>query len=636
MNETPTKQKLHVQSKHITTVKKPPSLSSLRDIIQEAAKKLLFGNSKNYFSWKVLITDQPSHTLVLSLFSKNELRSSGVTLTFSIHGKREPMPEVAAVYLLRPTLQCIQHCAKDIIEHRYAEYRICFVEICPIAVLECLAKEITQVGDISNVTIFDFPLRTIALEKNLYSLQIPHSLSEVMTIGTGTTDTSTSATCDGLYDILQLLKIRPKIAFVDSPITRSIASNIEKRISSFSQDEESSRKHVMLLVDRNHDVISPLVSPFTYGELVADILHLKSNFVTVSEKDLNKIIGIEELKRADFFIRSENEYSIPLIGDKFWEKYQSCHFGQLCVDLEREFDAFQRDRGTLNNEGRMSAVLAAAPELAERKSVLDKHTILSKLVLEKINERSLDKYHELSVDIFSAYQRRELCDFTDQVVHFIASPASKGNWSDRARLFCIFAVYAHWLEDQVKGNIRLVHSICIKLNDRFPEHVNNTNRIAKCAASVHRFYSSYSSEKAHRSPLEWIDMKLASVANKISSSLNATERRITLPLTKLIASIFLKEHGDKAAGAKLVSLSATNREEKNQLKLRDKISWIDDKQCSNSPELILVCVIGGFTYGEYFDLIRWQRESEYHNLRCIFGGSEPLSGENFIKMMTDV
>ena len=96
------------------------------------------GSSHN--QWKILIYDTECRSIISPLLSVSQLRRRGVTLHLLLKSDREPIPDVPAVYFVRPTKENLAIIAQDCSKGLYGRVHLNFVTKLERSLMEDFAK----------------------------------------------------------------------------------------------------------------------------------------------------------------------------------------------------------------------------------------------------------------------------------------------------------------------------------------------------------------------------------------------------------------------------------------------------------------------------------------------------------------
>ncbi|KAH9608648.1 hypothetical protein KSS87_012829, partial [Heliosperma pusillum] len=374
--------------------------------------------------YKILIYDKSSQDILSPLIHVKDLRKHGVTLFFLIDKARKPIPDVPAVYFVRPTSDNVKRIVSDASVPLYDVFHLNFASSVPRALLEDLASGLIRSEGVSRVSkVHDQYLDFVTLEDNLFSLAYKNCYLEMNDPSNGDKEIEEiiGKIVDGLFCVLATLGVVPVIRCPRGGAAEMVAVGLDQKIRDhllsknnlFSEGGNhtmSFQKPVLCLFDRNFELAVGLQHDFRYRPLVHDLLGLRLNRVSVQgEKGGTKSFELDG-------------------GDPFWMANGGLEFPEVAVEIENQLSKYKKDVDDVNrrtgganevefdgaeligNTKRLMNAVNSLPELTERKQMIDKHTNIATVLLGEIKERSIDSYSKKEYDMMirGSIDRNEL------------------------------------------------------------------------------------------------------------------------------------------------------------------------------------------------------------------------------------
>ncbi|KAF8852158.1 Sec1-like protein [Acephala macrosclerotiorum] len=416
-------------------------------------------NSNGDPIWKVLVFDDLGRDVISSVLRVNDLRAWGVTMHMHIASARHPIPDVPVLYLVEPNASNLKSITSDLSRGLYSPAYINFLSSIPRPLLEDFAKQTAEAGTSENIAQFyDQYLNFIVGEPDLFSLGMGKENTYWALNSARTKDEELDHVVDrivsGLFSVMATMGVMPIIRCPKGAAAEMISAKLDRKLRdhilnskdnlfSTSSNRPStatgtpSSRPVLIILDRNVDLIPMLSHSWTYQSLVHDVLNMKLNRITVETP-------IDESNPAKG--STKKAYDLTS-SDFFWAKNASMPFPQVAEDIDAELSRYKDDANeitkktgassiedlqndTSSSAQHLKAAITLLPELRERKAVLDMHMNILAGLLTGIKNRQLDNFFQVEEAIMKQTKQQILEVLNDQ---------DKGkNPVDKLRLFIIW------------------------------------------------------------------------------------------------------------------------------------------------------------------------------------------------------
>ncbi|CUV06373.1 unnamed protein product [Cryptosporidium hominis] len=609
--------------------------------------------------WKVLIYDKMGQTILSPLMKVGSLRHHGVTLHIQLNTQKSNIPEVPALYFIKPTEENIDKLCDDLRNLYYESYYVNFISPCTDKLLEYFAKKALETGNANRITkVIDRYLDFVSLSPTKFSLGMDKVYSEFF--NSKTTDSKIQSIIDGIVTglicVLSSLGTIPIIRCSNKQFSPSqmIARELDKRVREILRQSNnnilninSNNRPVLILLDRDIDLSTMINHSWIYQGLIHDVYNLKLNRITIDDPNSGKKV---------FDLDS---------NDEFWIKHSGEHFTQVANSVSEMLGEYNKKLSELNcnndDSSQMATNLAVAihalPEMTEKKRSIDTHTNIATKLVDEIKKRELDKFFEIE-ESFDNIPTVSGC--ISEVEALFNSESSK-NFLENDKLRVVLSLLLHERHGQNLNQQQIEQLIKLFNNEqstsiKIIRYIYNSQIQTKNSSGVGGFSSNLNNQdlssglgnsttynkqdiliennlsKAGITSLaknvggKVFDMAGKNILQGVRALLPINK---TLKVTSIIDNIMEK----KSFSSSQLSTSSSN--------LDDEFLYFDPKQpCMHDqdsskvsriktlPKQGIVFIIGGGNFTEAHDILNYAKKSQKN---IIYGCTEFINPSEFIK-----
>lgn len=227
-----------------------------------------------------------------------------------------------------------------------------------------------------------------------------------------------------------------------------VARKLNKLIADHPSTSNIKSHHsrpLLVILDRNMDLITPITHTSTYQALIDDLLKHKSN-------------------RVEFTIQQDNgkklhkKFDLDADEDKFYSQHKFKPFpeaiesnGAELQDVTSRENAIRSKTGGKHNDNLadqsespsaavdLATAVDSLPQLLEQKKQLEMHTSILQAVMNEVAARDVPQFFELESALASGQYKNDAMKAKQQVLELVTDP-TKGNVEDKIRLVIVFCL----------------------------------------------------------------------------------------------------------------------------------------------------------------------------------------------------
>lgn len=236
-------------------------------------------------------------------------------------------------------------------------------------------------------------------------------------------------------------------------VARKLNKLIAEHPSTTSSHKVQHNRPLLVILDRNMDLITPIQHSSTYQALIDDLLLHRANRVEFTTK-------AEGGKRPQL-----KKFDLDADQDPFYSRHKFKPFPEAIESNGLELqDVTTRETairskttsgsgadatgsslvgdsftGTTTSASDLASAVDSLPKLLERKKQLEMHTSILQAVMNEVAARDVPQFFELESALASGQYKSDSGKAKSQVMALVTDP-SKGNVEDKIRLVIVFCL----------------------------------------------------------------------------------------------------------------------------------------------------------------------------------------------------
>lgn len=489
------------------------------------------------------------------------------------------MPHLQAICFLRPTESTLADLKKELREPKYGKYYVFFTN----SVSEEYLREVAYADELEVIQeVHEYYADFYAINPDTWHLGMRGA--SVLDSSQSGWSTSLNRITDGLAACLLSLKIRPvvrvqKASSLAMQVGQAIKSRIENS-STFHVGNTKQNAPLLIIMDRNEDPVTPLLTAWTYQAMMHQILEMHNN-----RMDLSNVPNIrEELKQV----------VVSSTQDDFYRQHMYDDFGEVGIAIKDFVDQFSLEshqNSKMESIDDIKRFVERYPEFRKTSGSVTKHVALMSELQRRVGQRKLLEISPVEQELACTNDHSEAIAHVTQLLTKTMGVQA----NDALRLVILYALrYASTPSNHMEQFVNIL------LRDY---------QIPEARLFVIRLIREYSSSERRSRDLDLFDNASisSSLFGKMKRGLVGVQNVFTQhqPLIKKILTFIKEQRLDTAS-----------------------YPYVLGQPSRIAPTEILVFIVGGITYEE---------AAAVHSLRAdgsqsiVLGGTGLLRPEDFIQ-----
>jgi len=341
--------------------------------------------------WRVLVVDKFSIKILNSTIKMHQLSAEGITLVETLERRREPMPNMEAIYFITPTEESITLLMNDFKKGSlYKAAHVYTTEEIPETLFSRLSKSEAAK---KMKSLLEVNLSFTAYESKVFTMDIESASSVTYS------DEKTGVLekmAEQLATLCSTLGEFPSIRYrAECGVNKRLAEILEQRLTAYKEAEPSMGEGVekarsqLIILDRGFDITSPLLHELTFQAMAYDLLNIKNDLYKYSTDNESKEVILDE-------------------NDDLWEEMRHQHIAVIYQNLQKKLKRLTDDKpvASLTDDKKkdersqrdLGLLIKKTPQYLAEKAKVSKHLALAEECM-KNYQGYIDKICKVEQDL---------------------------------------------------------------------------------------------------------------------------------------------------------------------------------------------------------------------------------------------
>jgi len=364
-------------------VKATPTTSNLRANVREKILQNIINIDDNDWGKKILIVDEVTMLVIDSAIEMNEITLAGIADVVNIDTPRMALPALEAIYFVSATNENVNRIIDDFADleaHPYKRVHIYFTAMPTQDMLKRLGQS-KVAGRISTCKVAD--INFLVYDSHTFHFGTPKSFWNLFSRNSqrNQVQDEINSIAEKICSVCTTFEDFPVLRFAsNSPFAGNISEVCHaKLMERFTKGllKKNQQRGQLIILDRTHDLISPIIHELYYQAMVADIIRPPQDVYKCPYKDANG---------------QDQKYVVILNeNDPIFSATRHLHIKKAREWIVAKVKTFTEESKALQSSGDISKIARSMPQYQHMKTKYSVHSSLSKKCFDDYGELKLER-----------------------------------------------------------------------------------------------------------------------------------------------------------------------------------------------------------------------------------------------------